>query len=247
MTSNLQRRTPQQKFVLLFEAAKRSLLSAQMIISRLGDELSSVEPDIRAGVKIGEKITPALLSCVSFVDFAHRYGELAAQLPMVNKSAPEMRELKAALGTVEVMRHHLQHLRGDLSSNDEIDYPILGSVSWASGDDCFTAYLTQPTSSSVAGLGYDLQEKRWLAKYQYRVRETHVDLDTALAAMQSNYSWIVTVATFEKPEDSVLTWGETHCFCATINPGPGPHPNDTVELPPSGRYLRVGATLDSRD
>jgi hypothetical protein len=133
----------------LFEAAKRSLLIADTTLKRLDAELKALEPDILASVNIGERAVPALLSCITFVDFAFRYGEVVDQLPTLSKKESAMRDLKVALKPIGVARNHLQHLRGDLSSNEGIDYPLLGSIAWASGDRCFVSFLTQPTVSSV--------------------------------------------------------------------------------------------------
>jgi hypothetical protein len=127
-------RRPEEKFVLLFEAAKRSLLATERLFQRLTRDLAELQPELEGGIKIGEKAVSPLLSAVAFVDFAHRFGTIVDSLPLLTKRAPELRKLQVALSPVETARNHLQHLRGDLSSNADIDYPLLGSLSWTCGD-----------------------------------------------------------------------------------------------------------------
>ena len=116
-------RTPEQKFCLLFEAVKRSLLAAQTLQQRMADDLAALERDILAGAEINERAASPLLSGVSFVDFAHRFGCLVDSLPLIKKNTPELRKLKAVLAPVELARNHLQHLRGkdELSTNEEVE------------------------------------------------------------------------------------------------------------------------------
>lgn len=205
-------RPPNEKFVLLFEAAKRSFLMAEILVDRLRHELAVVESLIRSSTEVGQHIAPALLSCVAFVDFAHRFGELVDQLPLLRKDAPETRKLRAALMCVEDARHHLQHLRGDLSSNDKIDYPLLGSISWISGDICFMASLSQPNGASSATMAYDSVNRCWVAKYQYRLRTTQIDPESVLAEMRNTFDWIISKVTFTDPNLALLQWGKTQCI-----------------------------------
>src|SRR5580698_5383766 len=130
--------TPEEKFSLLFEALRRSLLAAQVLQKRLADDLASLESDMLAKLEINERAVSPLLSAVSFVDFAHRFGSLVEALPLLKKKQPELRQLKAALVQIEVARNHLQHLRGDLSQNQEVTFAVLGSLAWTNGDHAFT-------------------------------------------------------------------------------------------------------------
>ena len=133
-----------------------------------------------------------------------------------------MQKLKAALVNVEAARHHLQHMRGDLSSNEAIDYPVLGTLCWSNENASYTVYLSQPTTSSVYSMAYDTQNQCWVCKYQYRVKDISINLDAVLQAMQDAYAWIVSGIKFSPPEFGALRWGKTLAFRALIRVGPQP-------------------------
>lgn len=202
-------RTPEQKFVLLFEAVKRSFLAAQELQRHLAADLLSFEQDILSGIEIGERAISPLLAAISFVDFAHRFGSLVDSLPLLNKRAPEIRRLRSSLVVVEKARNHLQHLRGDLSSNDEINYALLGELCWTNQNVVFLLSLTQPSSVERASISFDVHNKRWTAKHRYIVKDVWVDFDPTLAEMRGAFEWISTKVTFGDPEFSSLTWGKT--------------------------------------
>lgn len=206
-------RSPQEKYVLLFEAMKRSLLAADMLLQRLVSEVSALEPDIEARTDIRGRAALPLLSAVAFVDFAHRFGSVVDSLPLINKRAPEILRLRQALVEVEKARNHLQHMRGDLSSNEDIKYALLGAVAWASGQSSYTVFLSQPTPADGQSLVYDRQERRWVAQHQYTIKDATINLDVVLATMRGTYDWIVNTVQFSDPAFSKLEWGETHAFC----------------------------------
>jgi hypothetical protein len=205
-------RTPEQKFVLLFEAVKRSLLSAEILHQRLATDLAALESDLNGGVEIGERAVSPLLSAVSFVDFAHRFASLVDSLPLIKKSAPELRQLKAVIAPVEIARNHLQHMRGDLSSNEEIKYPILGSLAWTTGNAAFTIAFTQPTDLEHFSIAYNSFNNRWTAKHRFSVKDAWVDLDPILAEMHRVFAWITGKVQFNDPEFGQLKWGATQAF-----------------------------------
>lgn len=209
-------RSPQEKYVLLFEAMKRSLLAADILLQRLVSEVSALERDIERHVDIEGRAAFPLLNAVAFVDFAHRFGSIVDSLPLINKRAPEIRRLRVALSEIEKARNHLQHMRGDLSSNDDIKYALLGSVAWASGQSSYSIFLSQPTPADAHSIVYDRQECCWVAQYQYTVKDATINLDTVLSEMRGAYDWIINTVQFSDPEFSKLKWGETHAFCFRV-------------------------------
>lgn len=202
-------RTPSDKFILLFEAVKRSLLAADAFLKRLSDELSSLESDISASIEVGERAIPPLMSAVAFIDFAHRFASIADALPLINKSAPEMRRLKKAMAPVEKVRNHLQHMRGDLSSNAPVTYPLLGALAWANGSSSFAVLLSQPTNATASSLVYDSVRAAWIPQRQYTVKNVDIDLDGVLMEMHAVYSWITSIVQFSDPSIAELSWGKT--------------------------------------
>ncbi len=195
------------------------MLASEELLGRLSAELALLEGDITRSVDIESRAISPLLSAVTFIDFAHRFGSLIDALPLLNKRESQMRQLKSALVNVENVRNHLQHMRGDLSSNEEIDYPILGSLMWSNGDWAYTIFLSQPTQTNTYSMVYDLANQRWVARYQYRVKNTIVDLENVLATMKEVYEWVVSKAQFSDPDFALPRWGKTQAFCTRFQVG----------------------------
>lgn len=203
-------RTPKEKFLLLFEALKRSLLASEMLYGRLKSELGSLESDMDEGKQISERAATPLLSAVAFVDFAHRFGSLADSLPLINKRKPQIKQLRSALISTESARNHLQHMRGDLSSNDPIEYPLLGSLSWIKGHRCFLISFGQATEmNNLFSIAFDATKMQWTTTYQYQVKDTTISLDAVMQEMRAFYAWLTSAVTFADPELAELKWGNT--------------------------------------
>jgi hypothetical protein len=162
-------RSPQDKFALLFETARRSLLATDLILSRLKEELSALEPEIQSGVDIQGKAASPLLAAVALIDFSHRFGSVVDALPLINKKTIELRLLREALESVEIARNHLQHMRGDLSASSVVDYPLLGAISWANGNSGYTICMSQPQTTDILSLAYDTHNMCWATSLQYTV------------------------------------------------------------------------------
>ena len=211
-------RSPSQKFSLLFEAAKRCLLASDLLLARLDSSLAALESDIDANVDIAERAALPLLDAVAFVDFAHRFGSIVDALPLISKKAPEIRELHLALSSVVKARNYLQHLRGDLSSNNEVRYPILGVLSWSRNDACYTVHFGQSSETDSYSIAFDLQEKRWAATYQFSIQSHTMDLEAIVKKMHETYSWFLTLVTASDPAILQLKWGQTQSFAFRMIP-----------------------------
>jgi hypothetical protein len=177
--------------------------------------LAAIEPRLAPTGEVNELIVPALLSAVSLTDFAHRFGELMAAMPLIPTNPPQLRGLRNALIPVELIRNYLQHLRGELATNDPVDYPLLGSIAWAKGRQSFVVAMGQATPNSFASMVYDTVNNCWVARLRYSVGHTAVDFDPLLEEMHKAYVWLVERVKFSDPEFSKLTWGKTIGFsCA---------------------------------
>ncbi|TXI50827.1 MAG: hypothetical protein E6Q50_02375 [Lysobacter sp.] len=203
------KRSPSEKYTLLFEAARRSLYACDLAYKRLLIELSSLEPRIDANIELGQEGIPPLLTAAGFVDFAHRFGSIVDSLPLVNKKSEEIKTLRASLKNVEFARNHLQHMRGDLCSNEPIDYPILGSLSWIGGESCYALCPTQATPVDYVSIAYDNVERRWATTCQYQVKRIEIDIPKVLRQAHLTYAWLVKQTTFADPNEKQLSWGKT--------------------------------------
>ena len=213
-------RTHEERFVPLFEAAKRSLLAADMYLRAIWEQLPALEAQIERQGLDGEWAARLLIEGMGFVDFAHRFGELIDQLPFSTKKNLELRKLREVLVPIEFARHHLQHLRGDLSGNEEIDYPILGILSWSRESKSFSVYFSGPIPANAATMAFDSVNRRWASRIELNLKNTIIDLDRILAAMKAAFSWITKKVTFSDPTFAKLEWGKTNYLVAeaTLKP-----------------------------
>ena len=205
-------RSPQDKFSLLFETARRSLLASDLILSRLTEELSALEPDIQSKIDIQGRAASPLLAAVALIDFSHRFGSVVDALPLINKKTIELRLLRETLESVETARNHLQHMRGDLSASAPVDYPLLGAISWANGNSSYTICMSQPQTADIHSLAYDTHNMCWATTLQYTVKRTAIDIPRVTSAMHRAYQSIASNVDFLDPSQSSLAWGGTLAF-----------------------------------
>lgn len=204
------KRSLEEKFNALFETARRSLFAADLTANRLMTELGELESPVEAQEDIGSRAIAPLVTAAGFVDFAHRFGSIMDSLPMVNKKSTEMRALRNVLKDVEIARNHLQHMRGDLASNEQIDYPVLGALSWVNGEWCFSMCAAQPYQADFPSIAFNTQTKQWATTCQYTVKRISIDVPRTLRQMHAAYEWLISHMTFSNPSDAALTWGQTH-------------------------------------
>jgi hypothetical protein len=79
---------------------------------------------------------------------------------------------------------------------------------------------------------YDARNGCWVAKHQYQVKNTIIDLDAVLEQMRNTYTWIVSRLKFLDSEFSLLKWGKTQAFAFRINVNnseSGPAPTESHE------------------
>jgi len=214
------KRTPEQKFLLLYESAKRSLLAAGLKLDRIRSDTGALESDINSNIDVGVRAISPLLDAVSFVDFAHRFGGLVQGMPLISKSAPEVKRLMRALRPVETARNYLQHMRGDLSSNEEVSYPALGSLRWVNGGRSYFVFLAQSGGATAPSMVFDVRQGVWISALQYEVKNTTVDIDSVMQEMRAAFDWITSRCQFSDPSFAELSWGQIQAIGLqfTLNP-----------------------------
>ncbi|MFN7488807.1 MAG: hypothetical protein ACK5QK_03670 [Chryseotalea sp.] len=209
--NNLDRK-PEEKFLLLFEAAKRSLLTLDILFNRIKVQLRDFESSIDNNTDLGDKIAMPLIEVSALVDYSHRFYSIVDALPLIHKKAPEIVRLRTNMKNVIEIRNYLQHMRGDLSSNKQIKYSILGSLSWIGTGNCYTVFMTQPSQAEAVGIAYDMYERKWVTNYQYELNNKLIYLDTLYNEMKTAYDYITTLVKFSDPEFSKLKWGQSQAL-----------------------------------
>jgi hypothetical protein len=198
-------RTREEKLVLLCEAAKRTLVTFDRMHDRLWRQLRELSPRI-ADVTALDEVSPEIyIDCMGLVDAAHRFGQLVDAMPLISKKAPQIRLLQQAVANIEEARNHLQHLRGELVGNAPIDYPILGSLSWAIDDGCYVLGFSQP-GAQIYSLVYDREERRWMNQLVYRVKQWNLDLDKTRTQLHAAFDWLRTQLATDPPHILDPSW-----------------------------------------
>ena len=201
--------TKETKFLIIFEAAKRSLLATEILFTKIKTELGTFEPSIDKSIDIGDAAAIPLIDSIAFIDFSHRFGTLVDSIPLIKKNSVQLKKLRNILKDVEKARNHLQHLRGDLSADKEIRYPILGALQWSTSEVGYILAFTQPIEFDIIGMSYDLVEENWENTLEYNILDLKINLGKVLKEMKLTYDYIVSQIEFSDADFSKLTWGAT--------------------------------------
>ncbi len=171
-----------------------------------------MEPVIKKSEPVDDFAQEALIDAIGLIDFAHRCAQLLDALPLINKKQAPMRLLRNCMTKVEQARNHLQHMRGDLST-ERIDYPILGSIAWANEPEAFMASFTQTLPASQFGLVFDNVEKKYVNALEFSVKEFNVDLDLVRRRLHEARDWVVSIVAVTPPEALEYKWGKNVAAC----------------------------------
>jgi hypothetical protein len=202
------KRKPQEKFVTLYDTAKKCLLILDHLYSNferatlLATDTSKVEAD-------SSIVTESYITALGLVDYLHRFYEIVRAMPLLRKDQRELKKLKEALIPVRNCRNYLQHMHDDLMSNDSINYPILGAISWIHEDRNYNLFSDQATESySVPGIAYDRFSEKYICKYQLTVGGHEIQLDVVYTQVKSFWIWLEKVAVIQPTQIKNYVWGK---------------------------------------
>lgn len=209
-----------KRAVFYYEAAKRSVLAAEVLLTRLGTELAELEPVIIQTSNVADQFGPILITAMGIVDFAHRFGQLMDGMPLLKDTMrrANLQKLRDALAPVGAIRNHLQHLRGELAAGSSIDYPLMGSITWMQGEQCYAAGLqTQGFEVTFPSMVYDAIGGRYLARYQYTVASQSILLDPLVATLRESFDWLASKIQFSDPNYDKMGWGQAVAFSSALH------------------------------
>lgn len=203
------KRNPQEKFVTLYDTAKKCLL----IVDRLYEQIEkttilAVEPTKIESTN-SSVVIDIYIAALGLVDYLHRFHQVVHAMPLLRNDLPELRRLNESFVAVQNCRNYLQHMRGDLMANDPLTYPILGAISWIHEDRNYILFSSQPTASCGApGIVYDRFDEKYICKYQVVVGGHEVRLDTVYAAAKEFWAWLEKAVLIEPPHIKDYLWGK---------------------------------------
>jgi hypothetical protein len=201
------KRNPQEKFVVLYDTAKKCLL----ILDHLYADLENGTNQARDAAKIKKDpsiVTSIYISALGLIDYFHRVHEVVSAMTLIRKDQPELKKLTKAIAPVKECRNYMQHMRGDLMKNDSIDYPILGAISWIHEGRNYTLFSNQATQSfSLPGIAYDRFTENYVCKYQLIVGGHEIRLDTVYGEVKSFWAWLEKSVVIEPSHIKDYAWG----------------------------------------
>ncbi len=202
------KRTPQEKFVTLYDTAKKCLLILDHLYRKIEEGSAVAEDGTRVEQDSGIVIE-LYISVLSFVDYLHRFHEIVSAMPLLRKDAPELKRLSQFFVRVEEIRNYLQHMRGDLMANGPLKFPILGGISWIRGTKNYMLLSNQPIQTYDApGIAFDRLEKRYVCRYQLCIGGHELQLDTAFEEAKKFWKWLEGISVIQPLQIKEFTWGK---------------------------------------
>lgn len=202
------KRDPKEKFVTLYDTAKKCLLILDHLYGNLESRLSLVtdEPKVEAEPSI---ITEIYIAALGLIDYFHRFNEIVSAMPLIRNDQRELKRLGEFIAPVKECRNYLQHMRGDLMTNDAITYPVLGAISWIEKNRNYVLLSNQATQNfSTPGIAYDRFEKRYVCKYLLVVGGHEIQIDTVFSEVRLFWEWLEKVAVIDPSHIKDYVWGK---------------------------------------
>lgn len=207
-------RNPQEKFVILYDTAKKCLLILDHLYADfekgtlLATDPAKVETD-------SSVVTGIYISALGLIDYFHRFHEIISAMTLIRKDQAELKKLKNTLEPVKHCRNYLQHMRGDLMKNDPIQYPILGAISWIHEGRNYTLFSNQPTHGvSLPGIAYDTFAGKYVHKYLLIVGGYEIQLDTVYIEVKVFWAWLEKAIAIEPQQIKDYAWGKPMIICS---------------------------------
>jgi len=202
-----QARTIPEKYVTLFDTAKRCLLIIDQLYADFTQGLDSLTEN--DGEKQDQSKIIRLYACAhGLIDFCHRYMQVIEAMPLLSKKRVEVKKLVEMCSEVTECRNYIQHIRNHLMSDDRIDYPILGSISWIKEDRNYVLFPNQATQGhSIYGITYDTWNKKYVCKYQITISKYQLRIDLIYNELKKFWEWLSSVSQIEPASVKEYQWG----------------------------------------
>jgi hypothetical protein len=200
-------RSIQEKYVTLFDTAKRCLLIVDQLYADLTKQLDALA-EFDAGKQDQATVVRLFVSAHGLIDFIHRYSEVIQAMPLLSKKRAEVKSLLHICKPVSECRNYVQHIRNHLMSDETIDYPILGSISWIKGERDYVLFPNQATAGhKTPGIAYDTWQKKYVCKYQLSISSYQLKLDLIYNEVKQFWKWLSFISHIEPAIIKEYDWG----------------------------------------
>lgn len=202
------KRNPEEKFVTLYDTAKKCLLILDHLYIdlengiSLANDATKIESDSSIVIEI-------YIAALGLIDYFHRFHEIISAMPLIRNDQQELRNLRKSLEPVKECRNYLQHMRSDLMKNEPITYPILGAISWIHENRNFILFPNQATMGfSTPGIAYDRFEEKFICKYLLIVGGHKIKIDTVYTEIKLFWAWLDKAVVIEPSHIKDYVWGK---------------------------------------
>jgi hypothetical protein len=203
----MMKQNPQEKFVILYDTAKKCLLILDHLFADF--EHATLQAENPTKVENDPSIvTEIYISALGLIDYFHRFHEIVSAMTLIRKDRPELKKLGKEVAPVKECRNYLQHMRGDLTRNDPIAYPILGAISWVHEGRNYMLLSNQPTPNfSLPGIVYDTLAESYICRYQLIVGGHEIRIDNVYSEVKSFWAWLEKSIVIEPSHIKDYAWG----------------------------------------
>ena len=208
------KRDPKEKFVTLYDTAKKCLLILDHLYIDLENGISlandadKIESDSSIVIEI-------YIAALGLIGFFHRLHEIVSAMPLIRNDQQELRSLRKSLKPVKECRNYLQHMRGDLMKNEPISHPILGAISWIHENRNYILFSNQATQDfRTPGITYDRFEEKYICKYLLIVGGHEIQIDTVYTEIKLFWAWLEKAVVIKPSQIKDYVWGKPTIICS---------------------------------
>jgi hypothetical protein len=211
-----EKRSPGQRFATLFDTAKRCLILIDTAYTE-SEECLRLLANGESTLNKSQITVKLYLSVFSIIDFGHRFDQIVDAMPLLSKKRAEVKRLHTAMRPVTLCRNYLQHIRKHLSELENIDFPILGSISWIHNGRNYIILPTQLTEGYIVpSITIDNEKMQFSCQYQFIVEKHLLHLDIVYREMKTFWNWLNEISNITPPEVKTYEWGGPNILYSEI-------------------------------
>lgn len=196
----------QEKFVILYDTAKKCLLIIDHLFANL--KYSTQRAEVAENTELNSAIIMEIyISALGLIDYFHRFHEVISAIPLIRKDHPRIKKLNSTLKQITDCRNYLQHIRNDLMNNNPIDFPILGTIMWINENRNYALFSNQHINDySFTGIAYDTISDRFVCQYQLVVGKYIIMIDQVYSDIKTFWYWFEKSTVIEPPHIKAYAW-----------------------------------------
>ncbi len=196
----------EQRYATLYDTAKRNLIIIDVVYPDFVRLLNNISDE--SFVQNNNSTIPQLyLNAYSFIDFTHRFVQIIDSMPFLSKKQNEVRKLHTVTNQLKKARNYIQHIREHLIIIENINFPILGSISWIIGNKNFTILPSQTTNYSVLNIPFDNKTNKFVCSYMFFIETFQIPIDIIYNELKTFWKWLDNISKLTPSSLHSYEWG----------------------------------------